>query len=401
VEENFASTQVKYQVLILDDDAALGEMLREYLVISVPCDVTLIHNLQDFWPAIRGCDYDVLFLDYQLQSGKQDLNGLDVLQQLQKEGCPIPTVMMTGQGSEKIAARAIQAGAIDYVIKTELTFNLNLLPNLIQRAVQLRKLQDAVRRSEEKVHYQAMLLENVRDAVVAWDLSERITYWNGAAEQLYGRSTSEVLGLSVLHTYFSIFSPPITNPDNLASPKTQVERVFISASTGRTWVSSQVNPLYDSTQTLIGFMDVSRDITRGKLEQEELERSRHLIQRILEASPNIIYTLNLRNNQISYISPKIEPVLGLQVTDILRARNPFFFSMVEPKDLPILVRHYNQMENLPEGAISEIEYRIKLGPNDWRWLKNRETSFSRDESGRLVEIIGVCEDISARKRGEN
>lgn len=400
MDESAAPVQGKYQVLIFDDDVALGEMLREYLLITVGCDVTLVHNEQDFWPAIHGCRYDILFLDYQLQGGPHGLTGLDILSRLQKEGCPVPTVMMTGQGSEKVAAKAIQSGAIDYLVKGDLTFNLNILPTLIQRAVQMRRLQEAVRLSEEKVHYQALLLENVRDAVVVWDLSGKLTYWNSAAEQLYGRKSQDVLGRSAVQHYFPLFTPPVEIPESLNSPKIQVERVFLSAATGRTWVSSHISPLFDSTQTLTGYMDVSRDITRGKLEQEELERSRHLIQRILEASPNIVYTLNLRTNQINYISPKIELVLGLNVADVLRARNPFFFSMVEPKDLPVLVRHYNQLENLPENELSEIEYRVKLGPSEWRWLKNRETTFSRDEQGRLVEIIGVCEDITLRKRME-
>jgi PAS domain S-box-containing protein len=245
-----------------------------------------------------------------------------------------------------------------------------------------------------------MLLENVRDAVVVWDLSGKLTYWNNAAEILYGRSAAEMLGRSAVQFYFPLFTPRVEIPETFDSPKIQAERVVLSASNHYTWVSSQIGPLFDSSQTITGYMDVSRDITLRKLEQEELEQGRHLIERILEASPNIIYTLNLRTNQISYISPKIEAVLGLHVADILHARNPFFFSMVEPKDLPILVRHYNQIENLPDGKISEIEYRVKINHEQWRWLKNRETSFSRDEKGRLLEIIGVCEDITPSKRVE-
>jgi PAS domain S-box-containing protein len=400
VDLNEIPMQDKYQVLIFDDDVALSEMLREYLRIAVGCDVTLVHTADDFWQTIHGCNFDVLFLDYQLQGSPHGLTGLDIQEALQKEGCPVPTVMMTGLGSEKIAARAIQAGAIDYVVKGDISFNLNVLPNLIQKAVHLRNLQKAVRLSEEKVLYQAMLLENVRDAVVVWDLSGKLTYWNSSAEELFGRAAAEMLGLSANQNYFSLFTPAVEIPETFESQKIRTERFFVSVPSGRTWVSSQITPLFDSSHTISGYMDVCRDITHSKMEQEELERSRHLIQRILEASPNIVYTLNLRTNQINYISPKIEPMLGLHVADILRARNPFFFSMVEPKDLPVLVAHYNELETMPDGEIAEIEYRIKLDHNEWRWMKNRETSFSRDENDRLVEIIGVCEDITLRKDSE-
>ena len=387
-------------MLFFDDDIALSEMLREYLQTTFDCEVTLTHEAAEFWPVIHGCDFDILFLDYQLEPGPSGLTGLDVLTRLQSEGCLIPIVMMTGLGSEKVAAQAIQSGAFDYLVKGDIAFNLRVLPPLVQKAIQRRRLQEAVRRSEEKIQYQAMLLENVRDAVVVWDLSGKITYWNNAAEILYGRPAAEMVGRSAAQVYFPIFSPPVVLPATFDSPKINVERIFLSSAGHCTWVSSQICPLYDNNRVLGGYMDLGRDITLRKLEQEELERGRLLIQRILETSPNIVYTLNLRTNQISYISPKTEPLLGLRISDVMATRNPFFFTMVEPKDLPVLVRHYNQIENLPEGGISEIEYRVRVAHDQWRWLKNRETAFSRDEHGRLIEIIGVCEDITPSKQAE-
>ncbi len=388
----------KYQVLIFDDDIALAEMLREYLILACNAEVTLVHHEDDFWPAIRSGGYDILFLDYQLQT----ITGLQVLEQLTNDRCPVPTVMMTGQGSEKIAAHAIQNGAFDYLVKGDLSFSLTILPSLIQKAVQLRRLQQAVRDSEAKVHYQAMLLDNVRDALVVWNQHGKITYWNSAAEQVFGRTSAEMLGKTVDTAYFPIFSPPIELPVGFAinGEKMVSERSYAIAPGTRIWISSQISPLFDANHQISGCMDISRDISVAKQEQHELDRSRHLIQQVLEASPNIVYTLNLRNNQINYITPKIEPILGLHVADILHARTPFFFSMVEPKDLPALIHHYNGLNHLRDGEISEVEYRIKLNPKEWRWLKNRETTFARDSNQLLIEIIGVCEDITTRKQAE-
>jgi len=390
--------EASYQVLIFDDDVALAEMLREFLILTCDANVTLVHQEDEFWPQIRGCDYDILFLDYQLPT----ITGLEVLEKLANQACTVPTVMMTGQGSEKIAASAIQKGAIDYLIKGDFNFSLTALPALIQKAVQMRRLQQAVRASEAKIHYQAMLLENVRDALVVWDLAGKITFWNGPAESMYGRTSAEMVGKAAPQAYFPFFKPAIELPANWISQagKIVAERSCAPGVGQILWISSQISPIYDASGQVSGYMDVSRDITTAKLEQQELARSRHLIQQILEASPNIVYTFNLRTNQINYITPKIEPILGIHVSDVLHARNPFFFSLVDPKDLPLLIRRYNGLVNLREGEISEIEYRIKLNQKEWRWLKNRETAFSRDEKGRLLEVIGVCEDITLRKQAE-
>jgi PAS domain S-box-containing protein len=47
---------------------------------------------------------------------------------------------------------------------------------------------------ERQLRYQAQLLENVSNAVVAVDNEYHITAWNSAAEKLYGWKATEVLG---------------------------------------------------------------------------------------------------------------------------------------------------------------------------------------------------------------
>lgn len=59
------------------------------------------------------------------------------------------------------------------------------------------------RRAEEQIAFQAGLLENVNDAIFALDARENITYWNSAAERLYGWTADEVMGrplLDVVHS---------------------------------------------------------------------------------------------------------------------------------------------------------------------------------------------------------
>jgi two-component system, cell cycle response regulator len=57
--------------------------------------------------------FDLILLDYLLADG----NGLDFLKTLSTQGLHPPVVFITGQGDEMIAAKAIQAGAVDYLTK--------------------------------------------------------------------------------------------------------------------------------------------------------------------------------------------------------------------------------------------------------------------------------------------
>ncbi len=386
-----------YQVLIFDDDVALGELLRDYFTIACNCVVTLVQTENEFWSTLRACTFDILLLDYQLQ----DTTGLEVLEKMNGEHCQIPTVMMTGHGSEKIASRAIQMGAIDYLVKGDLSFSYEMLPNLIQKAVHMRRLQQMAQESGAKLEYQAMLLENVRDALVVWDQKEVITYWNPAAEELYGRVAAEMLGQSA-GVFYQLFKPELklSDPQWQESRVQRGERIYNLSGNDQVWISYQIQPLYNSAHQLCGTMDVGRDITLSKIEHQELDRNRHLLQRVLSTIPTLIYIFNLRSNQIDYITPRIDWLLGPNVSDNPQSRNPFFFSLVEPKDLPAVVKYYNDLATLKDGEIREIEYRIKVKIDEWRWLKNRDTLFARDSGGKAVEVIGACEDITTRKHME-
>jgi PAS domain S-box-containing protein len=66
-----------------------------------------------------------------------------------------------------------------------------------------------------------------------------------------------------------------------------------------------------------------------------------------------------------------------------------------------MAQHLHDVESIMDGEVREIEYRFRSQPGDWRWLKTRETAFSRDEDGRLVEVIGVIQDITANKLAES
>jgi len=51
--------------------------------------------------------------------------------------------------------------------------------------------------AENKIKFQAMLLELVGQSVIAIDTDGKITYWNKASEQIYGWSTEEIIGKSI------------------------------------------------------------------------------------------------------------------------------------------------------------------------------------------------------------
>jgi PAS domain-containing protein len=45
----------------------------------------------------------------------------------------------------------------------------------------------------------------------------------------------------------------------------------------------------------------------------------------------------------------------------------------------------------------EIEYRMQHSDGEWRWLRSRDVAFARDGQGRVTEILGFSENITAAR----
>lgn len=80
---------------------------------------------------------DIVIADWRLPDGE----GVDLLRSDADGGLP-PVVIMTSQGSERVAVEVMRAGAADYVVKSEAA--LADLPHVADRALRQRRIADTV-----------------------------------------------------------------------------------------------------------------------------------------------------------------------------------------------------------------------------------------------------------------
>lgn len=129
------------------------------------------------------------------------------------------------------------------------------------------------RSTRQQIDLQSLLLDNVGDAVVATTLDGTITYWNRAAERLYGWSDMEALGRNVVKT---------TVPEGSYDSG---EELLADLAGGATWsgeyevrhrdgtvfpVEATNAPVYDVDGHHIGIVSVSTDIRQRKLMEAAL-----------------------------------------------------------------------------------------------------------------------------------
>lgn len=104
---------MKPAILVVDDDMAVCELLQDVLSEHV-FSVLVCHNGQD---ALRQIQQEPAIALVLLDMMLPDINGLQVLLQLQKQRPALPVIMLTGLGSESDVVVGLEMGADDYIGK--------------------------------------------------------------------------------------------------------------------------------------------------------------------------------------------------------------------------------------------------------------------------------------------
>ena len=128
------------RLLIIDDDAKLAGLLRDYLE-PLGYVIDLVHNGKDGLQLALQGDYAAIILDVMLPG----MNGLDVLREIRKQSS-VPILMLSALGDEPDRIAGLEVGADDYLPKTFSTRELLArLRAVLRRSVQTIQQQQASR----------------------------------------------------------------------------------------------------------------------------------------------------------------------------------------------------------------------------------------------------------------
>ena len=104
-------TEERPRIFIVDDDEAFSRSLAR-LMRSVELDVETL-GPQEFLEREIYTGASCLLLDVRMPG----MTGLDLQQELLRRKVPIPIVFLTAHGDARTSEEAIEAGAVDYLLK--------------------------------------------------------------------------------------------------------------------------------------------------------------------------------------------------------------------------------------------------------------------------------------------
>jgi len=131
-------SEVSEKILVVDDEIDICKILSKILELA-GYEVRTSHSGVDALKLVQEFVPSLVFLDYMMP----DLTGLEVLRGIKAFSEEIYVVMVTGRGSEEVAASVMKAGATDYVIKP---FAKDQILKVTRDALRIRDAEIANRR---------------------------------------------------------------------------------------------------------------------------------------------------------------------------------------------------------------------------------------------------------------
>ncbi len=184
------SSEVK--VLFVEDVRTDAELeIRELRRSGMKVDHRLVEPESQFLATVAEFTPDIILSDFSMPQ----FDGMAALA-LAREACPlIPFIFVSGTLGEEYAIRALQQGASDYVLKT----NLLRLPAAVTRAVQQARERAVKRHVEQELATAQQRLTSIigslADAVWSWSVpNQRLTYIGPAAKLIFGHSPEDFSG---------------------------------------------------------------------------------------------------------------------------------------------------------------------------------------------------------------
>jgi PAS domain S-box-containing protein len=237
---------------------------------------------------------------------------------------------------------------------------------------------------------ESLILAQTSDAVVVIDNDHRVTYWNAAAERVYGVTAAEAIGqaLESLYTY------EWANPEGIW----RGENIHIRRDGGRIHVHSTVNVLPASAGG--GLLAVIRDITRQKQTELEAARERTLLHAVTGVAPVLLYIYDLVAARNVWINDALPSILGYDSADLDRMGPDLLSQLLHPDDALRYPAHHERLRELGNQETALFEYRMRHRNGSWIWLSSHERAYSYDAQGKVIQIVGAAQDTTQRRNAE-
>lgn len=244
-------------VLLVEDDDATADLVKRSLLRT---GLTVVRAATVRWAleALATQSFGAILLDYGLPGG----DPWRVVEAAEQKNPKIPVIIVTGVGSEGIAAQAVHRRIADYVIKNGEYWNA--LPAVARRVMNTAELERERTRAEARFRG---LLESAPDAMVIANQEDEIVLVNAETERLFGYSRGELLGRSVRLLLTEHVPPPPSSGDSTRPAPPGIEVTALRRDGSTVPVEIRLSPLPTEEGELV--VRAIRDVSERQHQRDQ------------------------------------------------------------------------------------------------------------------------------------
>ncbi|MFH0995670.1 MAG: PAS domain S-box protein [Pseudomonadota bacterium] len=259
--------------------------------------------------------------------------------------------------------------------------------------------EEALKQSEEKYRE---LVENVNSIIFRRDAAGVITFINEFAQKFFEYDEKEILGRNVVGTIVPeiestgrdlkwIIADIGRNPDLYINNINENMR----RNGDRVWIAWTNKPVYDENHQIKEILCIGNDFTERIQAEKEVADWKHRFESVAAASGQIVYDYDVVKGKDTW-SGSIEQVLGYQPFE-MGGGSSEWENLIDPRDREAVLRLLDISWKNGTPFLAEYGFRHK----DGYYVRILDRGFVLpDAAGRFERMIGMMQDITARKQSE-
>jgi PAS domain S-box-containing protein len=184
--------------------------------------------------------------------------------------------------------------------------------------------------------------------------------------------------MDVFHRLLRGETPPVTEARVISQPGAWMTGEFATA------------PIVRDGR-VVEVWGISRDITERKRNEEALRQAEERLRVALESARLVAWDWDLATNRI-VCSDTAADLFGIQAGSAEE-----FLRLIHPEDQAAVRETITR--TIAAGGSYDVEFRVPLRSGEVRWIAEKGKTHC-DTHGRPQRVVGVCADISGRKRSD-
>jgi diguanylate cyclase (GGDEF)-like protein/PAS domain S-box-containing protein len=226
----------------------------------------------------------------------------------------------------------------------------------------------------------AGLLDELGQAVIATDVTLRVTYWNGAAASAFGWTEDEMLGRHILDVCVPEFVRSLSDDvvTALMAGTTWSGAFTVRRKDGRTFTAHvTANGIRGEQGDLLGLVATAGNI--GQMLRPLMTRSQEVA--VVTGAYGVV----------RFASPAVERILGWTDEDVAGRS---LFDLIDPEDRESVEDYVRLSLAHPESGLA-AEFRLQTADGEWVWVEGLLADLRDDPS--VLGLVWTLRDISARR----